>query len=75
MSGPAPRVCVLKKEEGESFGFHLRLEKGRLGHIIRKVEAWGVAERGGLRDGDRLLEVNELFVDDLGHIEVKEHEF
>ncbi|KAF7688680.1 hypothetical protein HF521_013487 [Silurus meridionalis] len=69
-SGPVPRVCMLKKEEGENFGFHLRLEKGRQGHIIRQVEVLGVAEKSGLRDGDRLLEVNEQFVDDIDHMEV-----
>ncbi|XP_053474518.1 NHERF family PDZ scaffold protein 4b isoform X3 [Ictalurus furcatus] len=69
-TGPLPRVCVLKREEGENFGFHLRLEKGRPGHVIRQVELYGVAERSGLRDGDRLLEVNEQFVDDIEHMEV-----
>ncbi|KAJ8267049.1 hypothetical protein GJAV_G00137720 [Gymnothorax javanicus] len=71
---PAPgvelRLCVLKRKEGESFGFHLRIERGCRGHLIRQVEPWGVAERAGLRDGDRLLEVNDNFVDDLEHIEV-----
>lgn len=73
-TGPLPRVCVLKREEGENFGFHLRLEKGRPGHVIRQVELHGVAERSGLRDGDRLLEVNEQFVDDIEHMEVREQE-
>lgn len=72
ISGPLPRVCVLKKEEGEHFGFHLRLEQGRPGHVIRQVELFGVAEKSGLRDGDRLLEVNEQFVDDVEHMEVRE---
>ena len=39
--------------------------------MIRKLTAWGVAERSGLRDGDRLLEVNESFVDDIPHVEVR----
>ncbi|XP_062845017.1 NHERF family PDZ scaffold protein 4b [Trichomycterus rosablanca] len=69
-SCPTPRVCMLKREDRETFGFHLRVEKGRPGHVIRKVELGGVAERSGLRDGDRLLEVNEHFVDDLEHMEV-----
>ncbi|XP_072524980.1 NHERF family PDZ scaffold protein 4b isoform X2 [Salminus brasiliensis] len=68
--GPSPRLCVLKKEEGEYFGFHLRVERGTSGHVVRHVEAWGLAEKGGLREGDRVLEVNELFVADLGHTEV-----
>ncbi|XP_046876440.1 PDZ domain containing 3b isoform X2 [Hypomesus transpacificus] len=70
VSAPMPRLCALKRQEGESFGFHLRVERGRCGHVIRKLTAWGVAERSGLRDGDRLLEVNESFVDDIPHVEV-----
>ena len=69
---PTPRLCVLKREESENFGFHLRVEKGLQGHVIRQVAQWGVAERNGVRDGDRLLEVNESFVDHVGHIEVRE---
>ncbi|XP_017557234.1 PDZ domain containing 3b isoform X1 [Pygocentrus nattereri] len=70
VSDPLPRVCVLKREEGENFGFHLRVERGLPGHVVRHVETFGVAEKAGLRNGDRLLEVNELFVDDLEHGEV-----
>lgn len=68
-------MCVLKREEGEHFGFHLCLEKGRPGHVIRQVELLGVAEKSGLRDGDRLLEVNEQFVDDVEHMEVRSNEY
>lgn len=67
---PSPRVCVLKKKERETFGFYLTVEKGRKGHIIRQIDAQGVAERSGLRDGDCLLEVNEMFVDNMHHKEV-----
>ncbi|XP_061904439.1 NHERF family PDZ scaffold protein 4b isoform X1 [Entelurus aequoreus] len=65
-----PRLCVLKKEEGESFGFHLCLEWTQRGHIIRNVLSGGVAARCGLQDGDRLLEVNNVYVDDIPHPEV-----
>ncbi|KAM8741603.1 NHERF family PDZ scaffold protein 4b isoform 2-T2 [Acanthopagrus schlegelii] len=70
VSTPSPRLCVLKREEGESYGFHLRVEKGRQGHIIRNVVLGGVASRSGLQDGDRLLEVNNSYVDDVPHPEV-----
>uniref|UniRef100_A0A8C6TQM4 PDZ domain containing 3b n=1 Tax=Neogobius melanostomus TaxID=47308 RepID=A0A8C6TQM4_9GOBI len=65
-----PRLCVLKREEGESYGFYLRMEKEQPGHIIRKVAPGGIAAYSGLRDGDRLLEVNCCFVDDISHQEV-----
>ncbi|XP_056140321.1 NHERF family PDZ scaffold protein 4b [Lampris incognitus] len=70
---PTPRLCVLKRGEGESYGFSLRVEKGCKGHVIREVRSSGAAERSGLRDGDRLLEVNGCFVDDISHAEVARH--
>lgn len=70
VSTPSPRLCVLKREEGESYGFHLRVEKGRQGHIVRNVVSGGVAACSGLQDGDRVLEVNNCFVDDVPHPEV-----
>lgn len=71
MSTPSPRLCVLNREEEESFGFNLRVERGRHGHIIRSVVSGGVAGRSGLQDGDRLLEVNNCYVDDIPHPEVR----
>ncbi|XP_034540533.1 PDZ domain containing 3b isoform X2 [Notolabrus celidotus] len=70
VSKPNPRLCVLKREEGETYAFNLRVEGGREGHIIRNVASGGVAERSGLRDGDRLLEVNNCYVNDVPHPEV-----
>ncbi|XP_068186411.1 NHERF family PDZ scaffold protein 4b isoform X2 [Antennarius striatus] len=69
-SKPGPRLCVLKREEGESYGFHIRAEQGRRGHIIRNVVSGGIAASSGLQNGDRLLEVNNCFVDDVPHPEV-----
>lgn len=62
MLTPSPRLCVLKREEGESYGFHVQVEQGSQGHIIRNVELGGVAGRSGLQDGDRLLEVNNCYI-------------
>ncbi|XP_033834016.1 NHERF family PDZ scaffold protein 4b [Periophthalmus magnuspinnatus] len=67
---PCPRLCVLKREQGESYGFYLRVERGQTGHIIRNIASGGIAERSGLMDGDKLLEVNCCFVDDVEHQEV-----
>ncbi|XP_070699661.1 NHERF family PDZ scaffold protein 4b isoform X2 [Pempheris klunzingeri] len=70
VSTPSPRLRILKREEGEFYGFHLRMERGRQGHVIRNVVPGGVAGRSGLQDGDRLLEVNNCYVDDVPHPEV-----
>ncbi|XP_034462090.1 PDZ domain containing 3b isoform X3 [Hippoglossus hippoglossus] len=70
VSKPSPRLCVLKREERESYGFNLRVERGRQGHIIRNLVVGGVSGCSGLQDGDRLLEVNNCYVDDVPHTEV-----
>ncbi|XP_073779792.1 Na(+)/H(+) exchange regulatory cofactor NHE-RF4 isoform X2 [Danio rerio] len=63
-----PRLCVLRREEGQGFGFYLSRDAGRCrGHVVRQVEPWSSAERAGLRIGDHVLEVNEDFVDDKEH--------
>ncbi|XP_072302769.1 NHERF family PDZ scaffold protein 4b [Eucyclogobius newberryi] len=69
-ASPCPRLCVLKQKQGELYGFYLRVEQGRPGHILGNIASGGIAERSGLRDGDRLLEVNCSFVDDVSHKEV-----
>ncbi|KAL6484864.1 hypothetical protein MHYP_G00069090 [Metynnis hypsauchen] len=70
MAGPKPRVIVLTKHQGQSFGFFLRVEQGEEGHLIRALEMGGAAELAGLKDGDRIIRVNGTFVDDLEHNQV-----
>ncbi|NWI08184.1 NHRF4 protein, partial [Crypturellus soui] len=62
-----PRFYLLNKDSSETFGFCLHEELGCRGHIIRKVELGGLAQRRGLQDGDRLLQVNGHFVDHMDH--------
>lgn len=67
-----PRICKLVKQEGQAFGFFLRIEKDTDGHLIRSIVKEGPAEQAGLRDGDRVLRVNDTFVDKDEHHQVVE---
>ncbi|CAK6448689.1 unnamed protein product [Pipistrellus nathusii] len=57
-----PRFCLLSKEEGGSFGFQLRREAGGAGPAVCGVEPGAPAQRQGLREGDRILAVNDQAV-------------
>lgn len=70
MAGPKPRVIALSKREGQSYGFYLRVEEGVEGHLVRALEMGGPAELAGMKDGDRIIRVNGIFVDNIEHIQV-----
>ncbi|XP_059946383.1 Na(+)/H(+) exchange regulatory cofactor NHE-RF3 isoform X2 [Mesoplodon densirostris] len=65
-----PRECKLSKQEGQSYGFSLRIEKDTDGHLVRVVEKGSPAEKAGLQDGDRVLRINGVFVDKKEHMQV-----
>ncbi|KAK6485625.1 Na(+)/H(+) exchange regulatory cofactor NHE-RF3-like [Huso huso] len=67
-----PRVLKLTKQDGQSYGFFLRIEMGKEGHLVRNVEKGGPAEQAGMKDGDRVLTVNGVFVDKEDHTRVVE---
>ncbi|CAO2599299.1 Na(+)/H(+) exchange regulatory cofactor NHE-RF3 [Lemmus lemmus] len=65
-----PRECKLSKQEGQNYGFFLRIEKDTDGHLVRVIEKGSPAEKAGLLDGDRVLRINGVFVDKEEHAQV-----
>uniref|UniRef100_A0A8C9G1A0 PDZ domain-containing protein n=1 Tax=Pavo cristatus TaxID=9049 RepID=A0A8C9G1A0_PAVCR len=66
-----PSQRYLTKKPKKSYGFFLRVEKDTAGHLIRNVEKNSPAEKAGLKDGDRVLRVNGVFVDKEEHAKVQ----
>merc|ERR1712183_776000 len=65
-----PRFCHLVKDR--TFGFHLNSEQNceRPGQYIRQVAEGGVADVAGVKDGDRIIEINGENIESKPHKEV-----
>ena len=60
---PALRLCCLRKwSDFHGYGFNLHAEKGKAGQFIGKVDANSPSDAGGLRENDRVIEVNGVSV-------------
>ena len=74
MSGraPRPRLChVTKWARFDGYGFNLHAEKARPGQFVGKVDAGSPAEAAGLREGDRIVEVNGVNISHENHKQVR----
>jgi C-terminal processing protease CtpA/Prc len=70
---PRPRLCHMrKKPDFPGYGFNLHAEKNRPGQYIGKVDPGSPAEAAGLREGDRIVEVNGTNVAMENHQQVVE---
>lgn len=68
-----PRLCYVKKRaDFDGYGFNLHAEKGRPGQYIGKVDESSPAESAGLRQGDRIIEVNNHNIGTETHKQVVE---
>ncbi|XP_061924549.1 Na(+)/H(+) exchange regulatory cofactor NHE-RF4-like isoform X1 [Entelurus aequoreus] len=57
-----PKLYQLRRVEGQNFGFNLRKTMDSHSFEVTDVASWSPAEHSGLKEGDRVLEVNEEFV-------------
>lgn len=70
---PKARYChIVKWEHFDGYGFNLHAEKGKHGQYIGKVDEGSPAEAAGLRQGDRILEVNGESIAEKTHKQVVE---
>lgn len=68
---PGARLChVIKSDSFDGYGFNLHAEKGKPGQYIGKVDEGSPAEVAGLRQGDRILEVNGVSIRNENHKQV-----
>lgn len=73
MSHLKERLCHIQKwEHFDGYGFNLHAEKGKPGQYIGKVDEGSPAEAAGLRQGDRIVEVNGESIANKTHKQVVE---
>jgi len=71
--GPMVRLCHLHAwADFDGYGFNLFAIMDRRGHYVQNVEQGSPAETGGLKVGDRIVEVNGINVSSENHKQVKE---
>ena len=70
-SKPAARLChIIQWKHFDGYGFNLHAEKGKPGQYIGKVDAGSPAEAAGLKEGDRIVEVNGVNIANENHKQV-----
>lgn len=65
----SPRLVYMKRGD-QGYGFNLHGEKGLQGQTISAVDEGSPAHAGGLKEGDRVVEVNGVNVEKMKHGEV-----
>lgn len=68
---PRPRLCHLRRWPNfVGYGFNLHCEKSKPGQYIGKVDSDSPAESAGLREHDRIIEVNFVPIGNENHKQV-----
>ncbi|KAG5317027.1 NHRF2 protein, partial [Acromyrmex charruanus] len=70
---PCARLChIVKWDDFNGYGFNLHAQKGKNGQFIGKVDEGSPSLAAGLRQGDRIVEVNEIDIANETHNQVVE---
>ncbi|KAI4498905.1 hypothetical protein M0802_006080 [Mischocyttarus mexicanus] len=70
---PYARLChIVKWDDFDGYGFNLHAEKGKNGQYIGKVDDGSPSQAAGLKQGDRIVEVNEINIANETHKQVVE---
>lgn len=70
-TSPRPRLCHLRKwPHFQGYGFNLHAERAKTGQHIGKVDSNSPAESAGLKEGDRIIEVNYVNISNENHQQV-----
>ncbi|XP_012220816.1 Na(+)/H(+) exchange regulatory cofactor NHE-RF1 [Linepithema humile] len=70
---PCARLChIAKWDDFPGYGFNLHAQKGKNGQFIGKVDDGSPSQAAGLRQGDRIIEVNEIDIANETHNQVVE---
>lgn len=70
-SAPRPRLCHLRRWPNfVGYGFNLHCEKSKPGQYIGKVDPDSPAESAGLKEHDRIIEVNFVPIGNENHKQV-----
>ncbi|KAL4225571.1 hypothetical protein ACF0H5_016259 [Mactra antiquata] len=66
-----PRLCTIKKwSDFPGYGFNLHAERGRAGQYIGKVDDDSPAQAAGMKEGDRIVEVEGVNIGNENHAQV-----
>lgn len=70
---PSPRLChLIKWPDFDGYGFNLHAERSNPGQFIGKIDDDSPAQMAGLREGDRIVEVNGVNISNENHRQVVE---
>ena len=68
---PCARLCVVKQwPDFQGFGFNLTSKSGRPGHFVECIDSESPAAYAGLKNSDKIIEVNSEVITSYPHAQV-----